>query len=340
MRSIHSSERLSSIENICVIGAGSWGTAIANLLSKTEHSVSLYHYNADFSEHLNNTRIHPHLDGLTINSNIKIGSDLSMISNAQYIFIAVPTQSLRGLLQTVEISTESYIVSLTKGVEKGSYFLPSQIIRYCTSDNQEICALSGPSHAEEVALGVPTAVVVASPNMTLNRKVQELMSSSSFRTYSNSDILGVEIAGAVKNVISVASGMCAGLGFGDNTTAALVTRGLSEIVRLSKELGANASTFYGLAGIGDLCVTAFSKHSRNRQFGEKIGKGISVDDALEDMGMVIEGYYTAESLHSMMIDMNVDMPISKSVYEILYENLSPRQAILDLMSRDLTHENN
>ena len=176
--------------------------------------------------------------------------------------------------------------------------------------------------------------------MTLNRKVQEVISSNTFRAYSNSDILGVEIAGAVKNIISVASGMCAGLGFGDNTTAALVTRGLNEIVRLSRKLGGEESTFYGLAGIGDLCVTAFSKHSRNRQFGIEIGKGKTPKDVLKEMGVVVEGYYTVESLYNMMIEVDVDMPISKSVYQILYEKLSPRQAILDLMSRDLTHENN
>ena len=225
-------------------------------------------------------------------------------------------------------------------MEKDTHLLPSQIIRECTSVVHEVCTLSGPSHAEEVSLGVPTTVVVASPNMTLNRKVQEVISSSAFRAYSNSDILGVEIAGAVKNVISVASGMCAGLGFGDNTTAALVTRGLNEIVRLSKKLGAEESTFYGLAGIGDLCVTAFSKYSRNRQFGVEVGKGKSPRDVLEKMGMIVEGYYTVESLYHMMVEMDVDMPISKSVYQILYEKLSPRQAILDLMSRDLTHENN
>ena len=263
-----------------------------------------------------------------------------MILESKYVFVAVPTQSLRDLLGSVEIADSSYIISLSKGVEQGTHIFPSQIIKQCTSERHDICTLSGPSHAEEVALGIPTTVVVASPNMTLNRKVQEVMSLTTFRVYSNSDILGVEIAGAIKNVISVASGMCAGLGFGDNTTAALVTRGLSEIVRLSKELGAEDSTFYGLAGIGDLCVTAFSKHSRNRQFGIRIGKGEKPLDALKEMGMVVEGYHTVESLYNMMVDMNVDMPISRNVYQILYEGLSPRQAILDLMSRDLTHENN
>ena len=284
--------------------------------------------------------VHPNLKGVSISQDVNITSDNSLILKSDYIFIAVPTQSIRELLKSIEISRDSYLVSLSKGVETGTHLFPSQIIRECTSGAYEICTSSGPSHAEEVSLGIPTAVVVASPNMTLNRKIQEIVSSNTFRAYSNSDIIGVEIAGAVKNIISVASGMCSGLGFGDNTTAALVTRGLNEIVRLSRKLGGEESTFYGLAGIGDLCVTAFSEYSRNRQFGIEVGKGNSPKDVIKDMNMVVEGYYTVESLYNMMIDVDVDMPISKSVYEILYEGLSPKQAILDLMSRDLTHENN
>ena len=176
--------------------------------------------------------------------------------------------------------------------------------------------------------------------MTLNRKVQSLLSSTNMRAYSNSDLLGVEMAGAIKNVISIASGMCIGLGFGDNTTAALITRGLNEISRLGKAIGAEESTFYGLAGIGDLSVTAFSKYSRNRSFGIEVGKGRNPKEVIADSSMVVEGYYTAEALHAMAINKNVEMPISQSVYKILYEELSPKQAILDLMSRDLTHENN
>ena len=176
--------------------------------------------------------------------------------------------------------------------------------------------------------------------MTLNRNIQNLLSSTNLRAYSNSDILGVEIAGAIKNVISIASGMCIGLGFGDNTTAALITRGLNEIARLGRVIGAEESTFYGLAGIGDLSVTAFSEHSRNRKFGIEVGKGRAPKDVISESNMVVEGYYTSESLHSIAIDKNVEMPISQSVYKILYEDLSPKQAIMDLMNRDLTHENN
>ena len=206
--------------------------------------------------------------------------------------------------------------------------------------DSNICTLSGPSHAEEVCRGIPTTVVVAGSNITLNRKIQELLSSSAFRVYSNTDIKGVEIAGAIKNVISIASGICIGLGFGDNTIAALITRGLNEIVRLGHIYEAEVSTFYGLAGIGDLSVTAFSKHSRNRQFGIEIGKGEKSLDCIDNMKMIVEGYYTVDALNDIIIENNLEMPISKNVYSILYEDLSPKQAIMNLMSRSLTHENN
>ena len=241
----------------------------------------------------------------------------------------------------MEIPSGAKIVSLSKGIEIETYRLPSQLIldlTQCSESN--ICSLSGPSHAEEVINGIPTTVVVAGSNMTLNRNVQDLLSSTNMRAYSNSDLLGVELAGAIKNVISIASGMCIGLGFGDNTTAALITRGLNEIARLGRALGAEESTFYGLAGIGDLSVTAFSKHSRNRNFGIQVGEGSDPKGVIEGSSMVVEGYYTAEALYSIAIDKNVEMPISQSVYKILYEGLSPKQAIMDLMTRDLTHENN
>jgi len=285
--------------------------------------------------------MHPQLPGVRIDPEILITSDKNEINNADYIFIAIPTQSIRKFLETVHLPATTKIVSLSKGMEMNTYMLPSEIILELTNnDKSSICSLSGPSHAEEVANGIPTTLVVAGLNMTLNRNIQKLLSSTNMRAYSNSDILGVEIAGAVKNVISIASGMCIGLGFGDNTTAALITRGLNEISRLGRGVGAEESTFYGLAGIGDLSVTAFSKYSRNRKFGIEIGKGRKPKEVIDEIEMVVEGYYTSEALHVMAIDKNIEMPISESVYKILYENLSPKQAIMDLMNRELTHENN
>ena len=330
-----------NINKISVIGAGSWGTAIANLLSSLDRSVSLYHYNSDFIEKLKDTHQHPYLKGVVINSKINLTSNLNEISESEYFFIAVPTKSIRSLFNDLVIPDSSNIISLSKGIEKDTHLFPSEIIMSCTgrTDNN-ICALSGPTHAEEVSMGVPSAVVVGGANITLNKKIQELLSSRTFRVYSNTDIKGVEISGAIKNVISIASGMCIGLGFGDNTTAALITRGLNEIIRLGDLFGAEISTFYGLAGIGDLSVTAFSKHSRNRQFGIKIAEGTSPFNSIKDMGMIVEGYYTVEALNDIIIQNNLEMPISQSIYSILYENLSPKQAIMNLMSRDLTHENN
>jgi glycerol-3-phosphate dehydrogenase (NAD(P)+) len=329
------------ISKVAVIGAGSWGCSISCLLHKNGNDVTLYHYNSEFVEYLSKKRTHPQLPSMPIDPEIVLTSDKSQLNDADYIFIAVPTQSIRSLLETTDIPSNAKIVSLSKGIERESHMLPSQIILETTNhEESSLCALSGPSHAEEVARGIPTTVVVAGSNMTLNRNVQDLLSSTNLRAYSNSDLLGVEMAGAIKNVISIASGMCIGLGFGDNTTAALITRGLNEISRLGRTLGAEESTFYGLAGIGDLSVTAFSKHSRNRNFGIEVGKGRKPKEVISESRMVVEGYYTAEALHSIAIDKNVEMPISQSVYKILYENLSPKQAIMDLMSRDLTHENN
>ena len=332
---------MSDINKISVIGAGSWGTAIANLLSSLGRSVSLYHYNPDFINELKKTHRHPYLKGIDIDSKINLTSNLNEIIESEYFFIAVPTKSLRSLFDGLIISDSSSIISLSKGIEKDTHLFPSEIIMSCTgrSDNN-LCVLSGPTHAEEVAIGIPSAVVVAGTNITLNKKVQNLLSSPRFRVYSNTDMKGVEISGAIKNVISIASGICIGLGFGDNTTAALITRGLNEIIRLGNLFGAETSTFYGLAGIGDLSVTAFSEHSRNRQFGIKIAEGNSSADSIKNMEMIVEGYYTVDALNDIIIQNNLEMPISQSVYSILYENLSPKQAIMNLMSRDLTHENN
>ena len=329
------------ISKIFVIGAGSWGCSISSVLHKNGCDVTLYHHNQDFIDKLLSTRTHPQLLDAPIDKGIELTASIDNLKNADYIFIAIPTQSIRKLLGNIEISQDSNIVSLSKGIEVETHKLPCQLILELTGcQESSICALSGPSHAEEVIKGIPTTVVVAGSNMTLNRNVQGLLSSTNMRAYSNSDLLGVEFSGAVKNVISIASGMCIGLGFGDNTTAALITRGLNEIARLGMVLGAEESTFYGLAGIGDLSVTAFSKHSRNRNFGIQVGEGKNPKEIIDESKMVVEGYYTAEALYSISIDKNVEMPISQSVYKILYEGLSPKQAIMDLMTRDLTHENN
>ena len=282
-----------------------------------------------------------HFPNLSFNNEIKLTSSTDGFFSADYVFIAIPTQSIRSFLNNADFNPNTNIVSLSKGIEKETNKLPSQVIHDCTNlDEANICALSGPSHAEEVSCNIPTTIVVAGSNMTLNRKIQKLLSSTNLRAYSNSDLLGVELAGAIKNVISIASGICIGLGFGDNTTAALITRGINEIARLGKTLGAEESTFYGLAGIGDLSVTAFSKHSRNRNFGIEVGKGKSAIEVIKESDTTVEGFFTSEALYSISINNNVEMPISQSIYKILYENLSPKQAILELMTRDLTHENN
>mgnify|MGYP001179977331 CR=1 FL=1 len=328
-----------SIDKISVIGAGSWGTAIANLLSSSGKTVSLYHYNSDFIDRLKSDEHHPYLKNIQIHSKINLTSDIDEITDSNYFFIAVPTKSLRSLFDNLVLSDSSHIISLSKGIEKDTHLFPSEIIMDCTgrSDNN-ICVLSGPTHAEEVSMEIPSAVVVAGTNVTLNKKVQELLSSPRFRVYSNTDIKGVEISGAIKNVISIASGMCIGLGFGDNTTAALITRGLNEIIRLGDLFGAEVSTFYGLAGIGDLSVTAFSKHSRNRQLGQSIGEGLTLKEVTGKMDMVAEGVHTAKSVHQLRLKHGVEMPIHEAIYQVLFENKDPKRSVVELMNRRLSEE--
>ena len=231
------------------------------------------------------------------------------------------------------------MVSVSKGIENNTGMRMSQVIAEILHLSlEEIVVLSGPSHAEEVSLKYPTTVVTACVDIALARKIQKLFSNEYFRVYSGGDVIGVEIGGAAKNIIAIAAGICHGLGYGDNTMAALVTRGLEEIIRLGTTLGAERATFSGLSGMGDLIVTAFSPHSRNRQVGERIGKGENISAILASMEMVAEGVETARSIHGLTQNNNIEMPICEQIYKVLFENISPRQAILELMSRELVDE--
>jgi len=327
--------------SIAMLGAGSWGLAVANLISGNSYPVKLWEFNKADCKKLQTLRELPSkLPGIKLADSIVVTNDLKeAIFEAEFVFCAVPSQFLRSALKNYSglgFENKPIFVNLAKGIEVGSLKRMSEIISESVPENQRtaICTLSGPSHAEEVAKNMPTVITVACSNESAAFKIQTILSNSNFRVYTSNDILGVELAGSLKNVIALAAGMLDGLKFGDNTRGALITRGLAEIVRLGKDLGADPLTFSGLAGIGDLVTTCLSRHSRNRYVGEQIGLGRKLDDIISEMSMVAEGVETTKSAYALGKARGVEMPITEKVYSILFENVPPLEAIIDLMSRD------
>jgi len=325
---------------IAVLGAGSWGTALGQVLNENGHDILLWHLEQDFVNEINQSHTHPFLPGVNLSTSLQFTASLDIISDYGEILVsAVPSQVVRTVLEKFPKGWKKPVVSVSKGIENKTGMRMSQVISEAIHiATEEIVILSGPSHAEEVTAKFPTTVVAACSNIDHARKIQELFSNTYFRVYSGSDLIGVEIGGAVKNIISLAAGICHGLGYGDNTMAALVTRGLEEITRLGITLGAQRATFSGLSGMGDLVVTAFSPHSRNRQVGERIGKGETLQDILAGMEMVAEGVETTRSIHELTQKHNIEMPICEQIYKVLFEHVAPRQGILELMGRDLVDE--
>jgi len=331
-------------EKISVLGAGSWGIAVANLLHTNGHSVSLWEFNRDDCNYLLNNRTHEKkLPGIEIPEKINITNDLSeAIDGAAYTVLAVPAQKVRAVCESIEktIGIPGKYINLAKGVEIGSLRRMSEVIAETIrkADQNCIATLSGPSHAEEVARGIPTSVVAASTNNDFAREIQEIFNNITFRVYRSNDLIGVELGGSLKNVIAIASGITQGLGFGDNTTGALLTRGLAEITRMGVKAGADPLTFAGLSGVGDLITTCVSRYSRNRHVGERIGKGETLTEILDSMVMVAEGVDTCRSAYAMSEKFGVDMPITCEVHKVLFEDKPPRQALTDLMGRTLKEE--
>ncbi|MEW5924592.1 MAG: NAD(P)H-dependent glycerol-3-phosphate dehydrogenase, partial [Candidatus Zixiibacteriota bacterium] len=305
---------------MAVLGAGSWGIAVANLLRGNGHSVTLWEFNKADYEYLAANRTHEKkLPGIDIPPDIVITNNLEeAIQDAVHIVLAIPAQKIRMVcdaLNKIKIPDAGFI-NLAKGVEIGTLLRMSEVI--CSTidvlEMNRIATLSGPSHAEEVARGIPTSVVAASMNSDFAVEIQELFNNISFRVYRSTDLIGVELGGSLKNVIAIASGITQGLGYGDNTTGALLTRGLAEITRMGVKAGADPLTFAGLSGIGDLITTCVSRHSRNRYVGEHIGKGEKLRDVLNGMVMVAEGVDTCRSANAMADKFDVDMPITRQVY--------------------------
>jgi glycerol-3-phosphate dehydrogenase (NAD(P)+) len=329
---------------ISVLGAGGWGTTLAILLHHNGHEVTLWEYKRSYAKEIAHSRDNKiYLPGIKIPKEIVITHSLEECSDSKHmIILAVPTQFIRSVLNNIKgyDFKNTTFVSVAKGIEKDSLKTVSHIIRdeikNITAD--QIGVLSGPSHAEEVARKIPTAVVAASHDPFIARQIQSTFITSYFRIYSTTDILGVEYGGALKNVIAIGAGIIDGAKFGDNTKAAIMTRGIAEIARLGIALGAQPETFSGLSGMGDLIVTCMSRHSRNRFVGEQIGKGKTLKEVLKHMQMIAEGVETCRSVHQLSEKHQIETPIASAVYKILFEERDPVKVTYELMTRDMKAE--
>ncbi len=326
---------------ISVLGAGSWGTTIAILLASKGYQISLWEHYVEHVDMLNKHRENiKFLPGVSIPEEIVITNNIEeCLQNTECLIVVVPSHAVRAVLRRCSslIGNDVVIVSAAKGLEQDTLNTVSEVIESETK-HEFIGVLSGPSHAEEVSRCVPTTVVSAARQEKTARFIQELFSTPYFRVYTNLDIKGVELGGSLKNIIALASGILCGLGFGDNTNAALITRGLAEISRLGVVMGANRETFFGLSGIGDLVVTCTSKHSRNRYLGELIGKGMSLNEALSTMTMVAEGVNTTKAAFILSKKLGIELPITTAIHDVLFEGKNPQKAVEGLMSRELRSE--
>jgi len=330
--------------NIGVIGAGSWGTTLADLLAKKGFPVTLWVYESDLAERMAKTRINDlYLNGFTLSPNLAFTNELSeAVVDRQLLLLVSPSQVMRQVLKQLQphLDKTCLLVSAAKGIENNSLQLMSEVLEEVLgAEVKNRCAFrSGPSFAKEVAEEQPTAVTVAADDLGVAHRVQEIFSTDYFRVYTNQDVVGVEIGGALKNVIALAAGVSDGLGFNNNARAALITRGLVEIGRLGMAKGAIESTFAGLAGMGDLVLTCTGDLSRNRSVGMELGRGRKLDEILNQMHMVAEGVKTTLSAYQLANKLGVKMPITEQMYQILYEDKDPKLAVADLMRRALTSE--
>ncbi len=319
-----------------IIGAGSWGTAVARLLAEKGLDVTMVGHDRASVDAINADRENAKfLPGFALPENLVVTTDAAVaLESADIALSVVPTRWVRRTWRQLQrlVRPGLPLISLTKGIENKTLLRPTEILKNLCPRSPVAC-LSGPSHAEEVARNMPTTVTVASGNRRLREMAQADLSTAVFRVYTNTDVLGVELGGAMKNVIALAAGMVDGLGFGDNTKAALLTRGLAEMSELGRAMGARRNTFMGMAGVGDLITTAFSPFGRNRAVGERLGRGETLKEILDSMVMVVEGVGTTRSLNTLANRMNVEMPITRQVHLILSRGKDPRRAVTELMNR-------
>ena len=324
------------IKNISVIGDGGWGTTLAILLSQKKYDVTLWGAFPDYIETLRSKRVNvKFLPGIQIPGAINITSSLDdAMGGRDLIVLAVPSQYMRGVLTSLSAykSSDALFVSVTKGIENKTLKRMSEVVREVLG-KVKLAVLSGPTIAHEVALKVPTTIVSSADDIALAKAVQDIFMTDALRVYASADVAGAELGGSLKNIIAIAAGISDGLGFGTNTKAALLTRGLVEMVRLGVAMGAKKETFYGLSGLGDLATTCISPYSRNRHFGEEIGKGKAFKEVLKESEMVVEGVATTQSAHDLAKKYNIEMPITAEIYKVIYENKDPKKAVFDLMTR-------
>jgi glycerol-3-phosphate dehydrogenase (NAD(P)+) len=328
------------MSKIAIFGSGGWGTALAIMCCNCGHDVSLWsHFQAELDAIQHDGEHKKLLPGVAVPAAIKLTTDLSIAKDVDVIVFAVPSFAVRETAKRIAeyVADGQVIVNVAKGLEEDSLKRLSQVIVEELPQSR-VVVLSGPSHAEEVSRGIPTAIVAASASKEAATIVQDTFMSPNFRIYVNPDVVGVELGAALKNVIALAAGICDGLGLGDNSKAALMTRGITEMARLGVAMGGGSQTFAGLTGIGDLIVTCTSKHSRNRRAGIYIGEGVPVKEAIEKVGMTVEGYKTTHAAYSLSKVSGVEMPIVNECYNVLYEGKNPREAIKDLMQRAKKHE--
>ena len=322
-----------------VIGSGAWGTALALLLCRNGHDTTLWFRNEEKAAQTRSSRCNPRLQNIHLPEELKISTDPACVKGCDIVVIASPSFPIRSVCRTVApwLDARTVLVSVTKGIEEGTLLRMSQIVAQETG-HDNVVALTGPCHAEEVAISLPTGCLAACEDRALAEFVQDAFISDTFRVYTSPDIIGAELGGALKNVIALCAGVCTGLDFGDNTKAMLMTRGLTEIARLGVSMGAKKETLAGLSGIGDLIVTCTSMHSRNNRAGILIGQGCTPEEAMQQVGAVVEGYYATKSAWELCQRQNVEMPIIKASYQTLYKNVSARETVAALLTRQRKSE--
>lgn len=318
-----------------VVGSGGWGTALSQVLCDNGHDTWLWSHNPAKAAEMEQTRENPLLKGVKLPDTLHITGDLDCLQGADLVVCAAPSFAVRETGRKIApyLTEKTVLVSASKGIERDTNLRMSQVLQEETKNICKVVALSGPSHAEEVGIRLPTGCVSACPDRAAARFVQDAFMNDYFRIYTSYDIIGVELSGAMKNVVALSCGICAGLGFQDNTKALLMTRAMAELTRLGEQLGGTRRTFGGLAGMGDLIVTCTSMHSRNNRAGILIGQGKTVEEAMKEVGAVVEGYYAAESICQLAEKEGVELPICNCAYEVLYQGKDARSVVSELMGR-------
>lgn len=326
--------------NVSVIGSGGWGTALALVLLENGSQVTMWSYTAEEHDVLTKTRENPMLPGVLLPPELNLTTDMSCVKGCKVVVLSTPSFAVRTTAHNMAslLDPGTIVVVVSKGIEKDSSLTLTQVVEEEVGSGCPVVALCGPSHAEEVGRKVPTAVVSASADRKAAELVQELFMNERFRVYASDDLMGVELGAALKNIIALCAGVLDGMGYGDNTRAMLMTRGLAEIARLAVAMGGRQETVAGLTGVGDLIVTCCSMHSRNRRCGIMIGQGVPVEQALREAGGVVEGYYAAANAKMLADKLNVDMPISQAAYQVLYKGKDPRSVLVELMTRAKKNE--